>query len=130
MSRENSQRTEDLSGPAAVRRHQRLASRAEEVVVECEYTGKNRATIRFGRTARYAFVLVLQSGGCDRLLLRPRAEATELFTDWFQFLEEKKAFVNSDPRSPEYFSFKPEEDRLRSLLKKRFGTEVRSMYDG
>lgn len=106
MSHEDYQVMEDISGPAAVHRHRRLASRAEEVVVECEYTGKNRATLRFGRTARYAFVLVLQSGGCDRLVIQPRGEATGLFTYWFQFLEEKNAFVNPDPRSPEYFSFK------------------------
>lgn len=120
---------EDLSGAAAVHRHQQLAPRAEEVVVECHYTGQNRATLRFGCTTRYAFVLVLQSGGCDRLVVQQRREATALFSYWFQFLEEKKAFVNSDPRSPEYFSFTPEEDTLRRLLRQRFGTEVRSMYD-
>lgn len=41
-----------------------------------------------------------------------------------RYLKERVSFVNSDPRSPEYFSPNPDVESLPALIREKFAVEV------
>jgi hypothetical protein len=112
-------------GDAAVERFHRLPEPRTELVVTCQYTGKQSLTFRFGTAAEgLGYVYVEGSEQAPHLMTASGEDVVALFKGWIEFIEMRQSFVNPDPRSPDYFSPDAAPEDIPSLISERLGVQV------
>ena len=119
----------DIQGDEAAGAYAKLADSENEVAVECHYTGKNKMTIKLGKSSDghgYAYIEDSESG--QRLMTSSEADIQILCQNWISFLCMRQSFVNSDPRSPDHFDIEPYLEDLVESLNSKFGISVQMDY--
>jgi hypothetical protein len=114
-----------ISGDAALEQFHRLPEPRTELPVFCRYTGKQSLTIRLGTSGEgLGYVYVEGSEQPPQLMTAGGEDVGVLFKDWVEYIEMRQSFVNSDPRSPDYFDSDPYFEELPSLISERLGVQV------
>ncbi len=119
----------DIQGDNAIGEYEKLANSENETVVECDYTGKNKMTIRLGKALDghgYAYVHDTESG--QRLMASSESDIPVLFQNFISYLCMRQSMVNSDPMSPDHFNIEPYPDDLVSLLNDKYGISIEVDY--
>ena len=119
----------DIQGDEAAAKYAEIADADNEVAVECHYTGKNKMSIKLGKSSDghgYGYVDDTESG--KRLMTSSQSDIQTLFQSYVSFLCMRQSFVNSDPRSPDHFDIEPYLEDLVESLNGKFGISLQMDY--
>ncbi len=107
---------------AEAQQHFDSLSISKSIESTCEYTSGGKLTLRFGRSGEETFLYVYDSNGDHCLFVDVNEQALASLA--CRFLEYRQSFVNSDPRSPEYFTPAVDAWEFAEKIKEDFGIEV------
>jgi hypothetical protein len=96
--------------------------------IQCQYragfTEAQTLDVLLGIAKGKAFIFLDDSGSGATMATCIPSDASKLFQMVVTHLKERVSFVNSDPRSPEHFSPKPDVESLPALIREKFSVEV------
>jgi hypothetical protein len=95
-----------------------------EISAQCDYTGRQKVRIAFGTTDALAYAFLDDTQAGAYYASAPMVQRRELFQSLLSWLIIREGFVNSDPRSPEYFHCEPSVEDLIRLTGELFRVKV------
>ncbi len=105
-----------------------LGRSGRRLQIKCNYragfTDAQTLDVLLGIAKGEAFVFFDDSGTGATMTTCAPSDASKLFQMAVRYLQERTWFVNSDPRSPDYFSPKPSVEDLPALIREKFSVEV------
>ena len=125
-SRRKTTASPPIRGANAAQKYRTLPDPRMELVVTCEYTGRNHMVVRFGKAGDQTyFVYAQDSLHGDVIVMGSQLDAPKIFEQWAGYLSNRQAFVNSSPTSPDYFGTDVDLDELPRLLHEKLGITIK-----
>ena len=114
--------SEQVGGDSAAERFAQVSGGARTVEVTCRYTGGHSVRAVWGQAGSDPFVYLHDTGRPDSFAAD--ADAERVYQALLSELVRRQSFVDSDPRSPDYFT--PDRDLydVADEVNGLFGTSV------
>lgn len=99
---------------------------SDSLEIACKYTGGGKVVFSLGRSAAGPFAFAKDSNGRHSLMID--SDEKRLFSAVANAILEYQSSVNSDPRSPEYFSPEIECEEFAKQILERFDVAIELIY--